>query len=50
MNYQFAPPDNHLDDPAIQEAIRNGTCLNEQVLLRWPGWTGRGPQSSLSIE
>ncbi|KAI7840005.1 hypothetical protein COHA_006270 [Chlorella ohadii] len=50
VNYQFAPPDNRMDDPAVQEAIRNGTCFNDQVLLRWPGWKGHGPQSDFSFE
>ncbi len=50
VNYQFAAPDNRLDDPAVQEAIRNGTCFNDQVLLRWPGWKGHGPQSDFSFE
>lgn len=50
VNYQFAAPENRLDDPEVQDAIRNGTCLNEQVMLRSLGWQGRGPQSNLTLE
>lgn len=50
VNYQFAPPDNRMDDPEIQAKIQEGECFNEQVLLRAPGYQGRGPQDTLDLE
>lgn len=50
VNYQFEGPDNRLNDTAVQEAIANGTCFNEQVMLRWPSWQGHGPQAELGLE
>lgn len=50
MNYQFEGPENKSKDPATLAKIASGVCFNAQVMLRWPGWSGHGPQATLGLE